>query len=259
MGRLVSIGFIGLILGGLRVVGAKRGAPSGSGGQTLTFEIADRTEFENLLLGLRSYHYRARRRAVTTLREFYYDTRDWKLAQQSYSCRLVERIGDDGKADHSIELTRFSPGPEGFDAVDELGDSDRQLAAEALWERALSAPRAPPAIARLRSVLRDLGIEEGSLGIRGIGDATIEHYDVTDKGRKWFDLDYERWSFSAPGGESAVAFQWHGIALSPNADPPDDEFRARVEQLEKVLPTFYRLRTEEEPRLALAIQALRQL
>ncbi len=104
-------------------------------------EIAGEAEFRNLLLGLRSYHYRAQRRAVTTLREFYYDTRDWKLLRRGYSCRLVERLNDDGTVIYFIEITGDAPGERAFAVASEVSGAVGQSMTAGSWEWTLSERR----------------------------------------------------------------------------------------------------------------------
>lgn len=256
MGLLVLVGLAGLALGGFRAVGTKRATLYTLTDQALELEIEGEAAFRNLLLGLRSYHYRAQRQAVTTLREFYYDTDDWSLVRRGYSCRLVERLTDDGTAIYAIEVTRDAPGKRAFEVVSQLSVPVGQLMTAGSWDPILSAQRELPAVRRLREVLQEFEIEEENLGVRGVGEVTINHFDITDKGRRWFELDYEQWIFSAFGAEDRVAFRWYGIALRPIGDPPDEEFLARVKQMEDIFPTFYRFQSEVEPRLVRAVGAL---
>lgn len=257
-GLLACIALGGVVLG--VPWGSSREQPAGGplGAPPTLLELSGPEEFERLLLGLRSYQYRARRRAGSSVREYYYDTEDWALARAGRAYAFDVRLGDDGVPTYSLRLAGV-PGEQSSEITALLPAQVGDAIAAGAWERALPG-RLPAASGEpLAAGLATLGIAEERLAVRGVADATLEHFDVRDKGRTWFELDYEQWVFSGrgPGSGSATPFHWYGIALRPGGGPENEEFRERIRQMERVLPTFYRFRPQAEPRHVRAVAALR--
>ena len=74
----------------------------------------------------------------------------------------------------------------------------RQLGAEisqGSWERALANDNGNRATAHLLDLLWELDIAPGEVRPRLAAELHRERYDITDKGRNWFELDREFWSF----------------------------------------------------------------
>lgn len=260
-GLLLCIALGGSVLGA--VWASRRGSESAGvlplDDEHMPLEISGPGDFEHFLLGLRSYQYRARRRAGTSIREYYYDTADWTLARRSHAYVLARRTGDDGVASYSVRLSGVEE--EGaFEISSEVPGPLGEAITEGEWQRGLPGRLELASAPRLGEVLAGLDVSEEALDVRGVGDAAIEHYDVRDKGRTWFELDYEEWLFSAFGAdadEEAGRFRWYGIELRPGDEPLDQEFRERVHQMERVLPTFYRFRPGGS-RLTRAVAALQR-
>lgn len=255
---LLSIAIGGAVLGLLRArAPSERVAPGVLGAQN-PLEIAGPEDFDRLLWGLRSYRYRAEPRGTSFARETYFDTRDWRLAQMGYSYRFTRRVGLRGRLRYRVGIIEFREGSPRSEVSSVVDDALGERAAGGAWEPLLSPGPDLPAARRLHEVLGVLDVNPSEMGPRGTAKATVEEFDLRDKGRTWFEMGYETWEFSelpGPVGRAPV-FRWYGIRIRPGSASGEPEFGKRAGELERVLPTFYRFLPESQPRLLRAIAAL---
>jgi hypothetical protein len=258
-GLLVCIAIGGALLGGMWAVlgGREQAGVLALDARHMPLEISGPEEFERLRLGLRSYQYRAKHTDGTSVRESYYDTADWALGRRGYAYVLSRSLGDDGAPAYSLRLSGVEAGRR-FEIADDVPASIGDAISAGAWEQGLPGRVGLASGRRLGALLDALEVREEDLAVRGIADVAIEHFDVSDKGHIWFELDYEEWVFSGRDAEAEgmEPFRWYGITLLPGEGPEDQEFRERVHQMERVLPTFYGFRPDARPRLERALEAL---
>ncbi len=83
------------------------------------------------------------------------------------------------------------------------------------------------ATARLGTVIRDLDIAPGDLRPMLAADLRRERFDITDKGRSWFKLDREIWSFRSVA-DPGCRVEFEDIVIDTRLKKHDPELIRRV-------------------------------
>ncbi len=193
----------------------------------LRLEIFQSGEFEEVLLALRIFHYRAQSRGVAVYSDVFYDTPDWKLYRNGYSYRYRQRRGGDGDMDFSLRLEReprfVVEGTKKIDLRDKLPADVGDRIAQGAWEMPVGGIDDSKVTRRLSVVLEELDIEPRNLRPRLMAELRRERFDITDKGRNWFELDHEIWSFR-PIEEQRREVQIEDVVIDTRLKKRDPEF-----------------------------------
>jgi len=200
--------------------------------QPLRMRIDAPGAFEDFILGLGVYHYRAKRRGSAAFRDVFYDTAAWDLYRRGFSYRFRTRIGA-GTPAYTI---RFEQEPRflrdddtKLDIVSRLPVDVGRAIGDGQWARAVSGGVDNSASTRLQLVLQEIGVRPEDLRPRLLGELTRERFDITDKGRSWFELDYERWIFYPFGREPELpGLQFDDLVLDTRLNKTDPELLRRV-------------------------------
>jgi hypothetical protein len=152
-----------------------------------------------LMLGLRAFHYRTKPVSQADYLDVLYDTKDWDLAKRGYSYRLRTRLAGPRKAKYSIRLEqepRYVPKHlKKLDVRSELVDALGDEITRGAWEKALLPATTLDAPRSLLMILNKLRINPSRVKPRLVGELHRNRYDIKDKGRNWFELDHEIWTF----------------------------------------------------------------
>ena len=189
--------------------------------------------FEEFLLGLRTYHYRARYQGTVFYSDIYYDTDNWDLFRHGYSYRFRKRNDAEGltKSTVHIELEpRFVPkGTKKLELRNELPDSLGSAIANGAWDKAILEGKGLKAVDALHSVSEELGIRLQDLHPRLAGDLERKRFDITDKGQNWFELDHEIWRFRLfPDSQESNGITYEDLVLDTRLKKKDPELLRRV-------------------------------
>ncbi len=197
----------------------------------LRLQARQSNDFAEFLLALRTFHYRAQPRGVAVYSDVFYDTADWRLYRNGYSYRFRQRRGDGGRVDYAVRLEReprfAADGSKKTDLRDALPVALGDAIAQGAWEMALSQDIGLAAAARLGTVIRDLDIAPGDLRPMLAADLRRERFDITDKGRSWFKLDREIWSFR-PVADPDRRVEFEDIVIDTRLKKHDPELIRRV-------------------------------
>jgi len=183
-----------------------------------------------LLQGLRVNHYRAGLLGEASFRDVFYDTLDGRLADRGYSYRFRERLaGTDGPA-WTVRFERerrfLAESDKNVDVRGEIPDETGRAIADGAWAVAVSGCPGLEARERLRELLAELGIDPSLVVPRLVGELRRTRYELTDKGRAWFELDHERWTFRLFDGERTESFE--DVVLDTELKRSDPELLRRV-------------------------------
>ena len=203
----------------------------------LRLEVTSPDSYAQLLLGLRVHHYRPQPKSEARFRDVFFDTPGWDLHARGYSYRFRTRLAGSGGSRYSVRIEqerRFVPaGAAKLELAADLPDELGAAIEAGAWERATFEPGVAPA-EHLRGVLRDLGLTSEELGARLVAELRRERIDVSDKGRDWFQLDREAWSFRSfdrADGSPVVAFE--DVVIDTRLGGGDPELVRRVRTMEQ--------------------------
>lgn len=226
----------------------------------LRLEVASPEAYEQLLVGLRVHHYRPKVRGDDRFRDVFYDTPAWDLYQRGYSYRFRTRLEGSGRSKYSVRLEqepRFVPaGSVKLDQAAELPDEVGAAIEGGAWERALLEPGVAPAES-LRAVLRELAFEPAQTGPRLVAELRRERLDVSDKGRDWFEVDREAWTFrrfDQAGSSPAASFE--DVVIDTRLGGQDRELQRRVRTMRQFVAMIRGLRPLERAPHERAIETL---
>lgn len=203
----------------------------------LRLEVIQSGDFEEFLLSLRTFHYRAQPRGVAVYSDVFYDTSDWRLYRNGYSYRFRERRGDDGGVNFLLRLEReprfVVAGTKKLDLRDKVPADLGDRIAQGAWEMLVGEIDEFEATRRLSVVLEELDIDHRDL--RPMLRATLrrERFDITDKGRNWFELDREIWSFRAIAEPRREA-EYEDIVIDTRLKRSDPELIRRVVTIKRL-------------------------
>jgi hypothetical protein len=226
----------------------------------LRLEVASPDSYQQLLLGLRVHHYRPKPRGEARFRDVFYDTPEWDLYRRGYSYRFRTRLGGSGGSKYSAhleqELRFLTPGSTKLELAADLPDEVGAAIEGGAWERAMLEPGVAPA-ERLRALLRDLALEPGEVRARLVAELQRERLDLSDKGRDWFEVDRETWTFrrfdQASGSPGAV---FEDVVIDTRLGGEDRELQRRVRTMEQFVRAIHGLRPLEQAPHERAIEAL---
>lgn len=229
--------------------------------QPLRLEAESETAYRNFVLGLRTHHYRVQPRGEADHLDVFYDTADWELLRGGYSYRFRNRLKRSGKKKYAVRLEReprFTPeGEQKLDLVSNLPQAVGEAIASGEWDRAVVADAGLAAPERLRGLLVELGIAPERLEPRLVGELHRERFDVTDKGRRWFELDHEVWRFR-PFSESgtAASVRIEDIVVDTRLKEGDPELVRRVRTMDEYAEVAPGVRASERAPHERAVDAL---
>jgi hypothetical protein len=227
-----------VLLAGPWLTGDRDTRPAHRLTQPLRLAAESDAAYRNFLLGLRTHHYRLQPRGEADHLDVFYDTADWDLLQSGYSYRFRNRLQRSGKKKYAVRLEReprFTPeGEQKLDLVSDLPRAIGEAIAGGEWDRAVSSDAGLEAPERLRGLLAELGIAPERLAPRLVGELHRERFDVTDKGRRWFELDHEVWSFR-PFSESSppASVRVEDIVVDTRLKEGDPELVRRVRTMDQ--------------------------
>jgi hypothetical protein len=199
----------------------------------LRLEVSGKDAFHEFLIGLRTFHYRPQLQNVAVYSDVFYDTGDWLLFRYGYSYRFRQKQGGSAKSRYSIRFEReprFVPAAE--KKIDVSSDVPNSLGDDIVagdWEKAVTKVDFLAAAKRLQVVLEELNIDSADIVPRLRARLQRERFAITDKGRNWFELDHELWSFQQfPGLASSRVFEFEDIAMDTRLNKRDPELVRRV-------------------------------
>jgi hypothetical protein len=242
---------------------ATGGDPGGSGGlrRAMRFEVANPDGFEQLLLGLRIHHYRPQPQGTFVYRDVYYDTVELDLLRRGYFFRLRARLEGAGGPRYSVHLEQDRRPPmaagQRIDLTSDLSDELGNGITAGEWDRAVSQGEGLAAPESLRAVLLQHGVEAGRVGPRLVGELRRERFDVTDKGRTWFDLQHDVWTFHRflePAERGSVRYE--DITLDTRLTTDDPELLRRVRTMERLARMIHGIRPSARAPHERALRAL---
>ena len=211
----------------------------------LRLEVFLSDQFEEVLLAMRIFHYRAQLRGVAVYSDVFYDTSDWKLYRNGYSYRYRQRRGDNGDAEFSLRLEReprfVVAGTKKIDLREMLPADVGERIAQGAWEMPVDGIDESKVTRRLSVVLEELDIEPRNLRPRLMAELRRERFDITDKGRNWFELDHEIWSFR-PIEEQRREVQIEDVVIDTRLKGSDPELFRRVDSMKRLAHIIHGVR-----------------
>jgi len=201
--------------------------------QPIRLRVENPGAYREFLLGLRVHHYRVQSRRIANFVDVYYDTPAGDLFNHGFSYRFRRRLGANDHTTYSVRLEqepRFvSRNSKKIDVRSRVPTPLGDTIANGKWDRAISGAEGLAAPARLHTLLQTLEIDSKRLGPRLVGELYRERFDVTDKGRNWFQLDHEIWTFR-PFDELAASpiLQYEDIVLDTRLAKGNPELLRRV-------------------------------
>jgi len=208
----------------------------------LRLEAPQLNAFEEFTLALRAFHYRTQLRESVVYSDIFYDTDDWQLYRNGYSYRYREARNAGGRISYAIRLEqepRFVPvGSKKIDLKEPLPDALGAEISQGSWERALANDNGNRATAHLLDLLWELDIAPGEVRPRLAAELHRERYDITDKGRNWFELDRELWSFH-PFEDADRVVQLQDFVVDTRLTKEDPELIRRVVTLKRLSEMTY--------------------
>jgi hypothetical protein len=222
----------------------------------LRLSVRSSATIDELLVGLRVHHYRSRVRDETTWRDVFYDTTDGRLAELGWSYRLRERVRGVAGTPWSLRLRREWRSDDGssLDVRSALpAELGRRIAAGG-WEEAVHGAQGLEAADRLRSLLAAAGIAPDEVGPRLRGVLVRTRYELTDKGRAWFELDHERWTFRPAYGEGEIEIE--DLVLDTLLKKRDPELERRVRTMDMLVTRMFPFRITDRPPQVRGAEAL---
>jgi hypothetical protein len=210
---------------------------------------------EEILQGIRIHHYRAKPVDEAVFRDTWLDTADGLLAAHGVFYRFRERVRGEAGSPWSVRLEREEGrDAKGLDLRSALpGEVGREIAGGA-WERAILGGEGLEAPERLREILAELDVDAATLAPRLRGELARTRYELTDKGRSWFELDREDWSFRRePDGDELKIVD---LVLDTRLRADDPELLRRVRTMDMLLTRMFPVTVEERKPHARAAEAL---
>ncbi len=225
----------------------------------LRLEATQLNAFEEFALALRAFHYRVQPRNSAVYSDIFYDTEDWRLYRNGYSYRYREAKNVGGKIDYAIRLEQepqFVPvGSKKTDLRETLPPSLGAAISQGAWERALANDNSLKATAHLLALLQELDIAPEEIRPRLAADLRRERYDITDKGRNWFELDREFWSFHLFEVADRVV-EFEEFVVDTRLNKKDPELIRRVVTLNRLSGMTYGVRATDRAPHERAIEEL---
>lgn len=198
----------------------------------LRLQVEEPAAYKEFLIGLRVHHYRAQPRGDGRFQDVYYDTAEWALFDHGYSYRFRRRV----RPDDTIYSIRLEQEPrfvlDEATKIDVVSPVPKQLGetiASGQWSKAVRNDERLAASAELQNVLRELQIDAEKLKPRLIGQLYRQRFDVSDKGKDWFELDHEVWRFNlfaAPANSPTIRYE--DIVLDTRLSKENPELLRRV-------------------------------
>ena len=199
--------------------------------QPLRFVASPEHGFRELSTALRIHHYRASSRGVAEHVDVYYDTDALDLLRSGYSLRFrTSGAGDDRAFSLRLEQEpRFlDEGESKLDVREEVDAAVGESIAAGAWERVVELRAAGDVAAALSAVVDELGVAAGALEPRLIGRLARERFDLSDKGRDWFQMDRERWTYRRFGEEAGEPLVVEDVVVDVTLGARDPELVRRV-------------------------------
>ncbi len=151
------------------------------------------------------------------------------LGGVSYSVRLEQ------------EPRSVPVGSKKTDLQESLPASVGAAIAQGAWEVAVSDDNGVDTTARLLAVLHELGIAPEEIQPRLAAELRRERFDITDKGRSWFELDHEIWTFH-PFEDADRRMQFEDIVIDTRLKKSDPELIRRVVTMNELSKMIYGVR-----------------
>lgn len=193
--------------------------------------------FLELLIALRTFHYRAQFSGLAEYRDVFMDTPDWSLLNQGYALRIRERSKGDGTSEFALRfelLPQHLTGSENrYDKNEDLTEATaRELETQKIHALQALAPDSK-ILSRLQEALLAAGAEPRSLAPRLVAQLSRERYLITDKGRDWFEMDREIWRFQLPGSTGNL-YENEDVVFDTKLPRNDSELIRRVKSLREL-------------------------
>ena len=226
----------------------------------LRLEVTQSGDLKEILLSLRTFHYRAQPRGVAVYSDVFYDTPDWELYRNGYSYRFRERRGDNGDVTFLLRLEReprfVAEGTKKIDLRDKVPADMGGRIAQGAWEMLVGEIDKLKVTRRLSVVLEELDIDPQDLRPRLMAKLRRERFDITDKGRNWFELDHEIWSFR-PIAEQSREAQFEDVVIDTRLNKRDPELIRRVITIKRLVHMIHGARTTDRVPHERAIEQFR--
>ncbi len=227
----------------------------------LRLQAAGSNAFEEFVIALRTFHYRTQLRGVVIYSDVFYDTADWRLYNSGYSYRFRAKKADGGEsAGYSIRFERErrfeAEGAKPIDLRASLPSQLGEVIESGSWQRAVSNDVGLEIMAQLRPALQDLGVLPEALQPKLVAELERRRFDVTDKGRNWFELDHEIWFFHVPEKRDHGS-KFEDIVLDTRLKRNDPELVRRVRTLVELSKMTHGVRKTDRAPHERAIELLR--
>lgn len=227
----------------------------------LRLELMQDSALNDFLLGLRTFHYRARPVDQARYLDVFYDTEQWDLFKRGYSFRLRTRLEGSRKAKYDIRLEQEPR----FVSVDSTKLDTRSNLPEELgdeivggaWERALLPVTDVEAPKALQVILKELRIDPSQVRPRLVGELRRNRFQISDKGRNWFELDHEEWSFRLfEEADSAPQVSFEDLVIDTRLSKSDHELIRRVRTMDEFTKMIHGVRPLDRAPAERAIEKL---
>jgi hypothetical protein len=196
----------------------------------IRLSVTSETSVQELLQALRINHYRLGSLAEADFRDWFYDTADGALAERGWSFRFRQRRSGTSGSAWSIRLEReprfLDEGEAKTDIRSDVAEDLARRIVGGAWGQAVVGTEGLEASDRLRTLLAGLGIEPADVAPRFVGDLHRVRSELTDKGRSWFEMDRETWTFRAMDGGEETRFL--DVVLDTLLKKRDPELTRRV-------------------------------
>ena len=226
----------------------------------LRLEVIQSGDLEEILLSLRTFHYRAQPRGVAVYSDVFYDTPDWALYRNGYSYRFRERRSDDGNVVFLLRLEReprfVVEGTKKIDLRDKVPAGMGDRIAQGAWEMPVGEIDELKVTRRLSGVLEELDIDPQDLRPMLMAKLRRERFNITDKGRNWFELDHEIWSFRQIM-EQRRDVQFEDVVIDTRLNKRDPELIRRVITIKRLAHMIHGVRATDRVPHERAIEQFR--
>jgi hypothetical protein len=162
--------------------------------------------------------------------------------------------------DFSLRLEReprfVVTGTKKLDLRDKVPAAMGDRIAQGAWEIPVGQIGELEATRRLSVVLDELDIDPRNLRPRLMAELRRERFDITDKGRNWFELDREIWSFR-PIVEQRREVRFEDVVIDTRLKMRDPELIRRVATIERLAHMIHGVRATDRAPQERAIEQFR--
>jgi hypothetical protein len=215
----------------------------------LRTEVVSEIGGRGFMLALGIHHYRAQLQSEAEHFDVFYDTKDRELQRQGYSFRFRKETTADTIPNYLIRLEQeprhLALGAEKLDIISKLPARLGEEIVNGKWDDAFLATVNLAAPSRFVALLVELRIDVDEIHPQLVGQLRRKRFDITDKGRNWFELDQEMWSFSLFDGANGPRVTFKDFVVDTRLSGTDAELQRRVSTMRELTKMIYGIRPVE--------------